>query len=117
MNYASQSATVGFAKPSPIYEVGLVKPATANFVRRLPRASSSPSASVGLVPTTRPIRRRLLRHRRTSSEPEAEGGCSPRLRFLERLEANQTNKHAQPSIRDRSLLERRHENYYGERCP
>ena len=62
---------------TPIYERADVKRGGADFCVAGSRTSPSPSASVDLA-HLRPVRRRGGRAtRNTSSEPEAEGDCSP----------------------------------------
>jgi len=67
------------AQNEAIYERPVVKRGGADFVSQGSRTSPSPSASVDLA-HLRPVRGRVGRAPRdTSSEPEAEGDCSPSM--------------------------------------
>ena len=101
--------------PRPIYEVGLVKPATANFARRSPRTSSSPSASVGPVPTARPARCQLAS--RTAAHPQSRKPREVPVSFFF-WSVSWPTRQTRPTIYSGSLSqERRHEKRFRRTLP
>src|SRR5438270_2827065 len=104
------------SKTRPIYETGAVKPVAADSERRVRacprrhrlRSAESPLSDDPLTPSM-PVRR-------TSSEPEAEGGSLLRLPDFRASLANQT-KDTPNHLFGIAAARRRHEINYGERCP